>query len=164
MAYQLALEMKSRPSSLLFTRQNLPSLERPEGFTADSIRRGAYIVVDSPNPEIVICATGSEVWLAVEAAKSLAAEGQRVRVVSIPCLELLREQDSTFQLELIPSKAKKVSLEAGITMGWERIVGSDGLTIGIDHYGASAPGELLAQKFGFTPGAVTERIKAWLTA
>lgn len=164
MAYQLALETKNRPSTLLFTRQNLPTLERPESFTPDSIRRGAYIVVDSPNPEIVLCATGSEVWLAVEAAKNLSAEGRRVRVVSIPCLELLREQDSTFQLELIPAKAKKVSLEAGITMGWERIVGSDGLTIGIDHYGASAPGELLAQKFGFTSDAVTERIKAWLAA
>ncbi|MFM1848227.1 MAG: transketolase [Pseudomonadota bacterium] len=164
MSYQMALEMKHRPSTLLFTRQNLPPLDRPTSFKPDEIRRGAYTVVDSPNPEIVITATGSEVWLAVEAAKTLSAEGRRVRVVSIPCLELFREQDTAFQLDLLPPKAKKVSIEAGITLGWERVVGTEGLTIGIDHYGASAPGELLAQKFGFTPGAVTERVKAWLAA
>jgi len=162
MAYQIALEQKHRPSTLIFSRQSLPPLERPANFNPDSLRRGAYTLVEATNPEIVIVATGSEVWLAVDAAKNLTAEGHKVRVVSMPSLELFREQDASYQLELLPPNAKKVSIEAGITLGWERIVGSDGLTIGIDHYGASAPGELLAQKFGFTPNAVTERIKAWL--
>jgi transketolase len=164
MAYQVALESKHRPSTLLFTRQNLPVLERPSGFAPDAIRRGAYAVVDTPNPDIIIVATGSEVWLGVEAARALATDGKKVRVVSMPCVELFREQDASFQASLLDPRAKMVSIEAGITLGWERIVGSDGLTIGIDHYGASAPGELLAQKFGFTPNGVTERIRAWLVA
>lgn len=162
MAYQQALELQHRPSALLFTRQNVPPLERPANFSPETIRRGAYTVVEAANPEIVIVATGSEVWLGVDAAKTLAAEGRKVRVVSMPCVELFREQDAAYQAEILPPLAKKVSIEAGITMGWQSIVGSEGLTIGIDHYGASAPGELLAQKFGFTPTAVADRIKAWL--
>jgi transketolase len=111
---------------------------------------------------LVLVATGSEVALACEAKKLLASKGIKARVVSMPCMEKFFEQPQSYREAILPAAAKKVSIEAGITMGWHIIVGSGGLTIGLDHYGASAPGELLAEKFGFTPGAVAQKIEAWL--
>ncbi len=163
MTYWAALNKKDRPSTLIFTRQNLPPLERPPGITPDDVLRGGYIVYGVDNKDVVIVATGSEVATSVEAAKLLEKEsGMRCRVVSMPCLEAFMEQSLEYRKSVIPLSSKKVSVEAGVTMGWEQIVGSDGLTIGINHYGASAPGELLAEKFGFTPQAVKARIQAWM--
>jgi transketolase len=99
----------------------------------------------------------------VEAAKALeAARKIKVRVVSMPCVELFMEQPQSYRDALIPATAKRVSVEAGTTIGWERIVGSDALLIGINHFGASAPGELLADKFGFTAAKIQARIEGWL--
>ena len=162
MSYYAALEHKHGPTTLIFTRQNLPPLERPNSFSADDILRGAYPVLHEDAGEVVIVATGSEVWLAVAAAKLLASDNIRAKVVSMPCVELFLAQEESWRNHLIPPGAKKISIEAGVTTGWERIVGSNSLRLGIDHYGASAPGELLAEKFGFTPAAVHTRISAWL--
>lgn len=162
MCYLAALENKKGPSTLIFTRQNLAPLEREPSFKPEDILNGAYIVSGSDCSETVIVATGSEVSLASEAAKILKSKGKSSRVVSMPCVETFRKQDKATQEKLIPSKAKKISIEAGVTCGWERIVGSDALLIGIDHYGASAPGEILAQKFGLTGPTVADKILNWL--
>lgn len=162
MCYWSALQRKDGPSTLIFSRQNLPPLERPANFKPDDILKGAYAVIDCANPELVIVATGSEVGVAVEAGQEFAAAGKAVRVVSMPCAELFKEQSDAFKNALIPQSAKRVSIEAGVTSGWEAIVGSGSLNIGIDHYGASAPGELLAEKFGFTKPTIVEKIRGFL--
>jgi transketolase len=163
MSYWLALNLKSRPSCLLFSRQNLPALERPANWSADEISKGAYVVYQGKSSDLVIVATGSEVAASVEAAKAIEQEKSiGVRVVSMPCVELFMEQPAKFRDDLIPAKSKRVSVEAGTTIGWERIVGSDALLIGINHFGASAPGELLAEKFGFTASGIKNNILNWL--
>lgn len=162
MCYYAALQRKNGPSSILCTRQDLPALERPAGFKAEDILKGAYVVHEAANAQYTLVATGSEVWVAVAAAKLLAASGVALRVVSMPCQELFLEQDKVWQESILPAAHKKISLEAGLTTGWERIVGSSGLTLGLNHFGASAPAGVLAEKFGFTPEAVKERIMKWL--
>lgn len=159
--YELALGRKNGPSALLFTRQGLAPIERPAGFNADDIKRGAYIAWGAENSDYTIVATGSEVAISIEAAKKLAAQGIKARVVSAPCLEVFETQDAAYREKVLPAKSRKVSVEAGVTAAWYKVVGSNGLTIGLDHYGASAPGEVLAEKFGFTPDAVAAKIAAW---
>jgi transketolase len=112
----------------------------------------------------VIIATGSEVPLAEAAADILAAEGHPVRVVSMPCAETFLEQDGSYRSDVLGSGIPVVSIEAGVTAGWERFTGGNGLRIGIDRFGASAPAGDLAREFGFTPEAVAERISAWIAA
>jgi transketolase len=163
MSYYFALTKKDRPSALLFSRQSVTPLERPAGTTPEDVMKGAYTVYGKDSSDVVIVATGSEVGAAVEAAKALeAARKIKVRVVSMPCVELFMEQPQSYRDALIPATAKRVSVEAGTTIGWERIVGSDALLIGINHFGASAPGELLADKFGFTAAKIQARIEGWL--
>ncbi len=162
MSYYAALLRKNGPSTILCTRQDVPALERPTSFKPEDILKGAYVVYDSGKPEVVIVATGSEVWVAVAAAKLLEQGGVKVRVVSMPCQESFLEQDKAYRDSVIPPTAKKISLEAGLSWGWERIVGSDGLSIGLDHFGASAPAGVLAEKFGFMPEAVKEKIQSWI--
>lgn len=164
LSYYSAIEHKHGPSTLIFTRQDLPPLERESSFKNEDVLKGGYVVQGSANSEIVIVATGSEVSLAVDAAKILTEKGKKVRVVSIPCLELFMKQDKSYKESVIPNSSKKVSIEAGVTAGWERIVGSDGLTIGIDHYGASAPANIISEKFGFTPAAVSQKIEEFVAA
>ena len=162
MSYYAALESKKTPSVLIFSRQNLPAIERPSSFNADDILNGAYVVTGQDVEDLTLIATGSEVWLAVEAAKLLSQEGKKARVVSMPCLEIFNKKDKTFKDKVIPPSSRRVTIEAGVTTGWQMIAGDSGLKIGIDHFGASAPGELLAEKFGFTPIQVKDKIKAWL--
>lgn len=162
MSYLSALEHKESPSVLIFTRQDLPQVERPSGFNVDDIAKGAYVVTEESAATVTLVATGSEVWLAQAAAKSLGAKGIKARVVSMPCVELFMKQPESYRNKVLPQSTKRVLLEAGTTLGWERVVGSDALLLGIDHYGASAPGKLLAEKFGFTPDAVTEKISKFL--
>lgn len=157
MCYYAALQLKKSPSALLFTRQNLPPLERAKS-DPDEILKGGYVLKSSPKDDTVLVATGSEVWVAMEASKLLEQDGVYARVVSMPCVEIFRSQPESYRSQVVPAGMKKVSLEAGATLGWDRIVGSDGLKLGIDHFGASAPGEVLAEKFGFTPAAVRQRI------
>jgi transketolase len=160
--YWAALESRDQPSALIFTRQDLPALVRSESFSAEEVLRGGYVLESDPAPQFVIIATGSEVALAVDAAKILRKSGIQLQIVSMPCVELFLEQPITERNAVVPSKLPVVTIEAGRTLGWERFAGRDGLAIGIDHYGASAPGEVLAEKFGFTPELVVEKITTWL--
>lgn len=162
MCYYAALSHKNGPSTLIFSRQNLPALSRPATFTPDDVLRGAYVVKECASPKLVLAATGSEVATAVEAATLLEAEGTPTRVVSMPCVELYAEQNEAFKASLFPQGVRTAVVEAGSTLGWRSILNQDTLAIGIDHFGASAPGELLAEKFGFTAKSVKEKISAWL--
>jgi transketolase len=159
MCYYSALQRKNAPSTLIFSRQNLPALNRPSSFSPDDILNGAYIVKDVESPQLVVVATGSEVATAVEAATLLDGEGTPTRVVSMPCVELFKAQPEAFREKLLPKGVKLAVVEAGTTTGWASILGRELTAIGIDHYGASAPGEVLAEKFGFTAKAVKERLR-----
>ncbi len=160
--YRLALERKNGPSALAFTRQDLPTLERPKAFKRDDIAKGAYTVLErGEKPSIVFVATGSEVSLAVAAVKEL-PESVSVRVVSMPCWEIYAAQPKAYREALIPASAKKVVVEAGTSFGWLNMIEAapeDTLLVTIDHFGASAPASVLAEKFGFTPKAVAARVK-----
>jgi len=152
-AWQLALNRNEGPTVLLFSRQNLPVLERERG----GVERGGYVLAEGD--DLVLVATGSEVSLALAAADLI---DRSVRVVSLPCWELFLEQDDDYRQSVLGEDLPRVSIEAGATFGWERIIGSDGLAIGVDRFGASAPAADLASHFGFTPEAVADRINAWL--
>jgi transketolase len=149
-----------RPTAIVLTRQNLPNLA--QAATVYGVQRGAYTLVDSENPAIVLVSTGSEVWLCVEAAKRLAADGIAARVVSMPCREQFLAQDASYRASVLPAGVPRLSVEAGVTLGWEAIVGDSGGSIGIDHFGASAPDNVLAERFGFTPDNVYSRARALL--
>lgn len=110
---------------------------------------------------MVILATGSEVEVAVGAKKQLDAAGERVRVVSVPCLEQFKREDEAYRSEVLPSGVPIVAIEIGVSAPWWGIVGQGGLVIGRDYFGASAPDKVLQKEFGFTPDAVVEKIKAW---
>ena len=153
--WELALADRKRPSVLALSRQNLPLLRCD--FEANRSAAGAYRLIAATAPrKVVLVATGSEVAIAVETAKLLEADGIGADVVSMPCWELYREQGDC---SLFPTDVLKVSVEAGTTFGWERIVGSDGLTIGIDGFGASAPAGDLYHHFGLTAAAISSRVQ-----
>ena len=136
------------PSSLVLTRQKVPFL----GERAVPVERGAYVIHGDAQavPEVVLIATGSEVSLAIDAAKLLETRGTSVRVVSMPSMELFAAQDAAYRDAIIPPQSARVSIEAGATFGWQRWVGERGATIGVDHFGASAPAGEVASEFGFT--------------
>jgi transketolase len=158
--WALALSAQETPSVLALSRQNLPQL-RSEGGNQSS--RGAYRLRSAKSPrKVVLIATGSEVEVAVATATELEANGIGADVVSMPCMELFELQDAAYRNDLLPADALKVSIEAGSTMGWERYTGTDGLQIGLDRFGASAPAEDLFARFGFTAEAIVPKIKAKL--
>ena len=159
---KLAIKDKTTPSALLLTRQGVPILEAAQKLTDANVSKGAYVVLDcNGNPEIILLATGSEVSLAVEVANKL--ERKKVRVISMPCWEIFNLQSDEYKKELIPERGNlKVSIEAGITSGWGKYIGSNGLAIGIDHFGSSAPAVDLATKFGFTADQVINKIETYL--
>jgi transketolase len=160
-AWMLALERFDGPSVLALSRQNLPQvrLERSENLSA----RGAYrLRAASAARRVVLIATGAEVELALAAADALEGQTIGTDVVSMPCWSLFDAQDAAYRADLLPADTLRVSIEAGTTLGWERYVGSDGLTIGLDRFGASAPAEDLFQRFGFTVEAIVPRILAAL--
>lgn len=146
------------PTALVLTRQNLPVLDRAKLGAAEGLHKGAYVLADVANPDVVLIATGSEVSLALATAAKLATSGVSARVVSMPSVELFLAQDKAYRASVLPKGVRRVSIEAGTTLGWERIVGDDGLSIGIDRFGASAPDKVLAEKFGFTADQVAARI------
>ena len=146
--YQIAIANRHRPTLMAFTRQGVKNLA---GTSIEGTKKGAYIVVDAENPELIIIATGSEVAIAVKAAETLANEGKSVRVVSMPSMELFNEQSEEYKESVLPAAVKKrVSVEAGSSFGWHKYVGTEGAVIGIDTFGASAPGGICYEKFGFT--------------
>lgn len=166
-AWAAALEYKAAPKGLALSRQGLPVLEGTKEKAHDGVRRGAYVLVEESKetPDVILLATGSEVQLAVAAAKELEAAGTATRVVSAPCLEWFDEQDDAYRESVLPSEVHaRVSIEAGIAMPWHKYTGSFGRTISIEHYGASAPAGELFEKFGFTTTAVIETAQESLAA
>ncbi|HOQ29425.1 MAG TPA: transketolase C-terminal domain-containing protein, partial [Armatimonadota bacterium] len=158
-AWRVAIERLDGPTVLLLTRQNLPSLDRSVFAPAEGLRKGAYVLRDAEGgaPEIVLIATGSEVAVALAAQDALAARGVRARVVSMPSWELFDAQPASYRDSVLPPGVKRLAVEAGSSMGWHKYVGIDGDIIALDHFGASAPAEVLAREFGFTPENVTSR-------
>jgi len=156
-AWRTALINTSGPTALIFTRQNLPVLDRTSVSPAAGLRKGGYILWESAagDPETILIGTGSEVEIALDAGKRLAAEGIHVRVVSLPSWELFdREPHEYRDWVLPPSVHVRVAVEAGVRLGWEHYVGLEGETVGIDHFGASAPYKVIYEKFGITAEAV----------
>ena len=157
-----ALENTNRPAGLVLTRQNVPVLNRSAGFGgAELTTKGGYIYQEgSKAPEVILIATGSEVQFAVEARKILEADGISTRVVSMPCVEWFKDQPQSYREEVLPAMVKaRVSVEAGLTSGWREFVGDSGVSVGIDHYGASADYKTLYKEFGITTEAVVEAAK-----
>jgi transketolase len=147
---------------LEMTRQNLPTLDRSMYAPAEGVRRGAYTLADlipdgKRTPEVILMASGPEVGLIVEAGKQLAAGGVAVRLVSFPSWELFGEQRGAYQAEVLPPMIRtRVAVEAGVSQGWHRWVGSEGVMLGIDHYGASGPANTLFEKLGLAVNRVVE--------
>ncbi len=160
-AWRTVLEHNDRPAGLALTRQNVPTFPRgTDGFaSAEGVARGAYVLVDTPEegatPDVVLIGTGSEVQLAVEARKVLADKGVQARVVSMTCEEWFDEQDASYRDSVIPPQVKaRVSVEAGVSMGWHDVIGDAGRHVGIEHFGASADYKTLFTEFGITAEAV----------
>jgi len=150
-AWRVAVETRDRPVLLVLSRQALPTLDRSQLAPADGLRRGAYILQDCADPELILIATGSEVHLILEAATTLRAEGTAVRCVSMPSWELFEAQDESYRQQVLPDAVRaRVAVEAGIAQGWDRYVGGEGAMIGMSRFGASAPGDEALRHFGFT--------------
>ncbi|MHB8574897.1 MAG: transketolase [Dehalococcoidia bacterium] len=158
-AWKLALQASDGPCAIVLTRQKLPIIDQQTYAKAVGLAKGAYVLADAEGaaPRVILMATGSEVHLILEARKRLAAEGIRARAVSMPSWELFRRQDQTYRDSVLPpSVSARVSIEAASPLGWDRWVGDKGTIIGLDRFGASAPGELVMEKFGFTADHVVE--------
>ncbi len=156
--WRLALERKS-PSFMALTRQDLPVIDPAQHDAYANVSKGAYILEDAPNPKVILIGTGSEVWPCVDAAKLLAAEGIAARVVSFPSWKIFEEQSDAYKASVLPAGVPRVAVEAGATLGWWKYVGLDGAVIGLDRFGASAPGKIVFAKLGFTPENVAEHAK-----
>ncbi|TDH35094.1 transketolase [Pseudohoeflea suaedae] len=161
--WQLALEMQKRPSGLALTRQNLPTV-REEHTEENLSALGAYDLISASDADVTIFATGSEVSLAVEAREKLEAKGIATRVVSVPSFELFEDQDDTYKAAIVGNSKVKIAIEAGIRMGWDRFIGSDGIFIGMNSFGASGPYEELYEHFGITADAAVTAAEAKLKA
>jgi transketolase len=164
-AWKVAVENRSRPTALVLTRQNLATLDRMQYAPADGLRRGAYVLADlgQGDPQVILMASGSEVGLIVAAGARLAESGVAVRLVSFPCWELFSEQDAAYRDEVLPPAVqKRVAVEAGVSQGWHRWVGTQGLVLGLDRYGASAPGSIAFEKLGFSVDRVEQMARELL--
>jgi len=151
------MEIKHAPVALVLTRQGVPTLDRAKYAPASGARKGAYILADSPNPEIILMATGSEVNLCVGAHEQLTAKGIRSRVVSMPSWKLFEKQSKEYRDQVLPPQIKaRISVEAGINLGWSEYVGSEGSIIARSDFGASAPYKDLYKQFGFTVEHILE--------
>ncbi|GAB6933913.1 transketolase [Calditerricola satsumensis] len=161
-AWRYALADAEGPVALVLSRQNLPVLPGTAERAADGVRRGAYVLADAENgtPDAILIATGAEVSLALEAKRRLAAEGIAVRVVSMPSWELFEAQPEDYRRAVLPPEVTaRVAVEAAHPMGWERYVGDRGTVIGIDRFGASAPGSRVMKEYGFTADNVVAAVK-----
>ena len=159
-AWAAALQRTDGPTALVLTRHKIPN---PSGATPTAeIAKGAYVLVPADNPDVVLVATGSEVHVAEQAAAALGALGKKVRVVSAPCIDLFLERPRAEQDALLGAGTRRVAIEAGRTRGWEAVVGRDGLCIGVDGFGASAPYTDLAREYGLSTDKVVARIQSFL--
>ncbi|CAB4767625.1 MAG: transketolase [Actinobacteria bacterium] len=154
---------RGRAAGILLSRQNLPVLDRNECAPATGVSQGAYVLKDTAGAKAILIATGSEVSLALDVQKNLAAQGIAVRVVSAPCLEWFEEQDQSYKDSVLSPEIKlRVSIEVGIAQGWHKYIGDSGIAISLEHYGASADAKKLFSEFGFSVDAISNKIKAKL--
>ncbi len=163
-AWRAALRRESGPTALVLTRQNLPVLDRTKYAAAGGLQQGGYILWETAAaPEIILIATGSELHITLTAGERLAAEGRGVRVVSLPCWKLFDAQPVDYRERVLPSAIRtRVAVEAGAALGWEHYVGLDGAIVGLDRFGASAPGEVVMAHRGFTVEHIVEVAKGLL--
>ncbi len=167
MAWAWALSEAGGPVGMALTRQKVPTLARPAGFAPRTVLRGGYILKEaaSGKPDVILVGTGSETGVAIAAAAELEAGGLQVRVVSMPSLDVFGAQDVGYQESVLPAAHPRIAvIEAAHSPEWYRWTGRNGLVIGLDRFGASAPAEVLAEKFGFTAPQVAERVRTWLQA
>lgn len=157
-AWRLALERK-KPCFFALTRQDIPVLDPAKYDAYANVSKGAYVVEDAANPQLILIATGSELWPTLDAAKLLAGEGIRVRVVSMPSWKLFEEQTAEYKASVLPRGVPRLAVEAGATQGWWKYVGLDGDVIGLDRFGASAPGAVAMKELGFNPENIAARAK-----
>jgi transketolase len=165
-AWKTILERRHNPAGIALTRQNIPVFKRGEAdetgsvfASAEHTSKGAYTLIDASNskPQLILIATGSEVQLAVEARTRLEAEGIKTRVVSAPCVEWFDEQSDSYKESVLPSDVSaRVSVEAGLSLGWSKYVGRSGESVSIEHFGASADYKTLFREFGMTTDAVVK--------
>lgn len=166
-AWEIAITHKEGPVALVLTRQKLPVIDRKKFAAADLVKKGGYILADPQNrkPEIILIATGSEVSVALKAWEQLSDEGIAARVVSLPCWEIFEQQPQDYRDEVLPPAIHaRVAIEAAAPFGWTKYVGERGIVIGMNSFGASAPVEVLMEKFGFTPENVVAKARALLSA
>jgi transketolase len=156
--WRLALE-RNGPCFFALSRQDLPVIDATKVDVYGGVSKGAYVLQDAENPQVILIGTGSEVWPCVEAKKLLEAEGIRARVVSMPSWEIFGEQTDAYRASVLPRDVPKLAVEAGSPLGWWKYVGLDGDVIGLDRFGASAPGKIVLEKLGFSPSNVAERAK-----
>jgi transketolase len=156
--WRLALE-RSGPSFFALSRQDLPVIDPASRDMYAAVSKGAYVLEDAKDPQVVLIGTGSELWPAVDAARKLAEEGIRARVVSFPSWKLFEEQSAEYKASLLPANVPKLAVEAGATLGWWKYVGLDGDVIGLDRFGASAPGKTVLNELGFSADNVAARAK-----
>jgi transketolase len=164
-AWKVALERQGGPVALILTRQNVPILDQNKYGRAEGLRKGAYILVDNSdgNPELIIIASGSEVHVALETYEKLVAEGVKVRVVSMPSFELFEMQPKEYRDTVLPPAVRKrLAIEAGATLGWYKYVGTEGEVVGIDRFGASAPGKVVLERLGISAENLLSKAKALL--
>ncbi len=167
-AWRIAILRRHGPTALALTRQKVPIIDRSRYATAEGLRRGGYVLADAENaekeivqPHLILIATGSEVALALEARDVLQLEGVPTRVVSLPCWELFDEQSEGYRGEVLPpAVTKRLSIEAGVRMGWDRYIGPQGASISLERFGASAPGDVVLQKLGFNLDNVLDHARA----
>jgi transketolase len=164
-AWRIAIARRDGPTVLALTRQSVPVFDRSLTASADGLAKGAYVLAElgKGNPELILMASGSEVTLIYGAGLRLADEGHRVRIVSFPSWALFEQQNEAYRKSVLPPEVQaRIAVEAGASQGWERYVGLSGLTIGLDHFGASAPYQTIFQHFGFTVDNVYMRAKLLL--
>ena len=158
-AWRMAILNRSGPTSLILSRQGVPTINRQNMASAEGLKKGAYVLADlgGGDPELILMATGTELDLIVKAGEELASKGKSVRLVSFPSWELFEKQNKAYQDSvLIPQVPSRVSVEAGITLGWERWIGPQGKSIGVDQFGASAPYQTIYQHYGLTVERIVE--------
>jgi transketolase len=161
LAWAHAVERRDGPTALVLTRQKLAKIDRPGGFDADAAAKGGYVVQDAPGASLTVIATGSEVPAAQAALALLAQRGIAARLVSMPCLACFESQPREVQASILPRGHRIAVVEAARAIEWGRYAGRDGLVIGIDRFGASAPEKALAEEYGFTPAQIADKIEKW---
>jgi transketolase len=159
-AWKFILEHRDGPAALLLTRQGLPVIDQDKYGSATNISKGAYVLAGADKPDVLLLASGSEVSVALEAAKKLAAKKIAAKVISMPCWELFEKQDKKYRDSVLPPKVKaRVGIEAGVEQGWWKWLGDKGIFIGMSSFGASAPGKVCFEKFGITTENVIKAVK-----